>query len=348
MTRRKVAVLGATGTVGQRFIALLANHPWFELCALTTSDAKAGKRFGDAVAWRYGSDLPEGVAHMTLEPTSDRIDAEICFTALPSDAAEQWERTLAASGRHVFSNVKTHRMDPDVPLLLAEANADHAQALEKQRRERGWSGSIDAYGNCSAIHQSLALAPLQRDFGLESVVVTTIQAVSGAGYPGVSSLDAIDNVVPFIREEEEKMAEETRKFLGRWNGDAFEPADFPVSASCNRVGVREGHMEAVSVSLRGSPSPSDVADSMRRFRGAPQELGLPTAPERPIVVRDEPARPQPLLDRDAERGMASVVGRIREDPVLGTKFMVLGHNTIRGAAGASVLNAELLVAEGLI
>ena len=348
MNRRTVAILGATGTVGQRLVSLLAAHPWFELVALTTSDAKAGKRFGDAVRWQFRTDLPDGIADMRLEPTRADVDADICFSALPNEAAQEHEAALAKAGHHVFSNVSTHRMDPDVPLMIAEVNPGHADALERQRQRRGWSGSIVANGNCSAIHLSLALAPLHRRWGIERVVVTTLQALSGAGYPGVASLDAVDNVVPFIDGEEEKIEAETRKFLGSWDGEAFVPADFAISATATRVSVRDGHTESVGLSLRGAPSVDEVAECMRSFRGRPQELRLPTAPERPIVVMDEPDRPQPVLDRDVERGMASVVGRVRADPVLGVKFVVLGHNTIRGAAGASVLNAELLTAEDCI
>jgi aspartate-semialdehyde dehydrogenase len=346
--RRKVAVLGATGTVGQRFISLLADHPWFELVALTGSDRSVGKRFGEAVHWLLPTDMPEAARDMAIAPTDGGLDAEICFSALPAEAAETSEALLAKAGHHVFTNASTHRMDPDVPLLLAEVNFDHVRALERQRRDRGWSGSIVANGNCTAIHLSLALAPLHRDFGIERAIVTTMQALSGASYPGVPSLDALDNVVPFIGGEEEKVIEETRKFLGAWDGGAFVPADIPMSVHCNRVSVRDGHTETVSLTLRGGPSVDEVKASFREFRGRPQELKLPTAPGRPIVVRDERDRPQPVLDRDAERGMASVVGRVREDPVLGVKFVVLGHNTVRGAAGASLLNAELLVAEGCI
>jgi aspartate-semialdehyde dehydrogenase len=343
--RRKVAVLGASGAVGQRFISLLAGHPWFELAAMTTSDAKAGKRYGDVTNWLFSADMPQGVADMKLVATRDDIDAEICFSALPSDAAEQWEATLAKAGHHVFSNVKTHREDPDVPLIIAEVNPDHAAALEVQRKRRGWSGSIVTNGNCSAITFSLAAAPLHRAFGIERAVVTTMQALSGAGYPGVPSLDALDNVVPYIGEEEEKMERETKKFLGSWDGKAFHDANLTFSASCNRVAVRDGHTESVSLSLKSKPRISEVVDALRTFRGRPQELRLPTAPECPVIVRDERDRPQPIRDRDAGRGMSVVVGRVREDPVLGYKYIVLGHNTIRGAAGASILNAELLVAE---
>ena len=339
-------MLGASGTVGQRFIALLAEHPWFELSALTTSDAKAGKRYGDVTAWHFGADMPAGVADMRLEPTRDDLDAEICFSALPSEAAERWEAALAKTGHHVFSNVKTHREDADVPLLIAEVNPEHAAALEVQRKRRGWSGSIVTNGNCSAITFALAAAPVHRAFGIERAVVTTMQALSGAGYPGVASLDALDNVVPFIAEEEEKMEREAKKFLGDWDGSTFRDAAFEFSAHCNRVSVRDGHTETVTLMLRDRPAVADVVQVMREFRGRPQELCLPTAPERPIVVRDERDRPQPVRDRDAGRGMSVVVGRVRADPVLGYKYVVLGHNTIRGAAGASILNAELLAAEG--
>lgn len=348
MKKRRVAVLGATGTVGQRFISLLADHPWFELAALTTSDAKAGKRYGDVVRSHLPGVIPDRVADMRLEATTAELDAEVCFSALPNEAAEQHEAALAQSGHHVFSNVKTHRMDDDVPLLLAEVNAEHMHALERQRRERGWSGSIVTNGNCSAIHLTLALAPLHQKWGIERAVVTTMQALSGAGYPGVASLDALDNVVPYIDGEEEKIVAETRKFLGKWDGQSFVPADIPMSVTATRVSVRDGHTESVSLALRGSPSVNEVKACLRAFRGRPQELDLPTAPEHPVVVMDQPDRPQPVLDRDLERGMASVVGRVRQEPVLGLAFVVLGHNTIRGAAGASVLNAELLAAEGCI
>jgi aspartate-semialdehyde dehydrogenase len=239
-------------------------------------------------------------------------------------------------------------MDADVPNLLAEVNFEHVKALAKQREARGWTGSIVTNGNCTAIHLTLAIAPLHRDFGIEQLLVTTMQSISGAGYPGVPSLDVLDNVVPFIGGEEEKVVEETQKFLGGWDGSGFTPARFPMSIHCNRVLVRDGHTETVSVRLVGSPSLRAVTESFRKFKGRPQELSLPSAPKHPIVLRDEPDRPQPLLDRDTERGMASTVGRIREDPVLGLKFVVVGHNTIRGAAGASVLNAELLLAERCI
>src|SRR5437879_10733105 len=247
MRKRKVAILGATGTVGQRFVGLLQGHPWFEISALTTSDAKAGKRYGDVTPWHWSGEMPATVAGMTLQPTTADLDAEVCFSALPADAAEQWEAALAKTGHHVFSNGKPHAMDQDVRLMIAEVNAEHMHALDVQRRKRGWSGSIVTNGNCSAIGFALAAAPLHRMFGIERAVVTTMQALSGAGYPGVASLDALDNVVPFIAEEEEKMQQETRKFLGTWNGKRFVDADFAFSAHCHRVPALHGPHATVVV-----------------------------------------------------------------------------------------------------
>ena len=347
--KRTVAVLGATGTVGQRFITLLADHPWFDLVALTTSERSAGKRYADAVHWHLPEPMPESVADIVLEPTRPELGAELCFSALPTEAAKEHEAALAGAGHHVFSNASTHRMDDDVPNLLAEVNFAHAKVLVRQREARGWSGSIVTNGNCTAIHLTLALAPLHREFGIEQLVVTTMQSISGAGYPGVPALDALDNVIPFIGGEEDKVVEETQRFLGTWDAaTGFVPARFAMSVHCNRVLVRDGHTETVSLRLAGSPSVDAVTRSLRAFRAKPQELDLPSAPKRPIVVSDAPDRPQPLLDRDNERGMATTVGRIREDPVLGIKLVLVGHNTLRGAAGASVLNAELLVAEGCV
>ncbi len=345
---RTVAVLGATGTVGQRFVSLLADHPWFRLTAVTGSDRSVGQRYGDAVRWHVGADIPPGVRDMVVAPSRAGLDAEIVFSALPASEADAIEEEFARAGHHVFSNARSHRMDPDVPLLVPEVNPAHARVLAAQRRLRGWSGSLVTNPNCSTIHLVLVLAPLQRRFGVDGLVVTTMQALSGAGYPGVPSLDAVDNVVPFIDGEEEKMAAESQKILGDLDGATFRPAPFALSAHCNRVAVRDGHLETVSLRLATRATREQLVDALASFRGAPQERGLPTAPRCPVVVRAERDRPQPLLDRDVERGMATVVGRIREDPVLDWKFVLLGHNTIRGAAGASVLNAELLVSEGLV
>ena len=345
--RRTVAVLGATGTVGQRFVSLLATHPWFRLAALTGSDRSVGHRYGDVARWHIGVDIPAAAREMVVQPTRAGLDAQIVFSALPAAEADAVEEEFARAGHHVFSNARSHRMDPDVPLLVPEVNPGHARALEGQRKGRRWSGSLITNPNCSTIHLVLALAPLHRGFGLDRLVVTTMQALSGAGYPGVASLDALDNVVPFIDGEEEKMAAESKKILGDFDG-AFRDAPFTLSAHCNRVNVRDGHLETVSLRLAKPATLEGIVETLAAFRGVPQERRLPTAPRCPVIVRAERDRPQPILDRDVENGMATVVGRVREDPVLGWKFVLLGHNTIRGAAGASVLNAELLVSEGRV
>jgi aspartate-semialdehyde dehydrogenase len=342
-----VAVLGATGSVGQRFVQLLAGHPWFRVAEVVASERSTGKRYREAADWRLDANMPEDAADLKLKDYAEALDSPIAFSALPSEVAGEIEQRLAKAGHAVLSNSSTHRMDPDVPLMIAEVNPDHARAIERQKNNRGWSGYIVTNGNCSAIHLVLTLKPLQDAFGLDAVVLTTLQAVSGAGYPGVPSLDMIDNVVPFINTEEEKLAEEARKFLGNYNGE-FEMADFAISATCTRVPVRDGHTEAASVRLKTEATPEEVVDVFRAFRGKPQELRLPSAPSQPIVVRSEANRPQPVLDRDAEKGMASVVGRVRPCPVMGIKYVLLGHNTVRGAAGASILNAELFKEEGLL
>jgi aspartate-semialdehyde dehydrogenase len=345
--RIRVAVLGATGSVGQRFVQLLAEHPWFQVAELVASERSVGKRYRDATDWRLDANMPAEAADLVVKDYSEQIDSPVAFSAMPGEVAGEIEQRLAKEGHAVLSNTSTHRMDPDVPLLIPEVNADHVAAIETQKKNRGWSGYIVTNPNCSAIHMVLTLKPLQDAFGLDAVMVTTMQAVSGAGYPGVPSLDMIDNVVPYIGNEEEKMAEETRKLLGRYNG-RFEDAEIVVSAACNRVAVRDGHTEAVAVRLMQQASPEEVVNVFNAFRGKPQELNLPSAPSRPVVVRCEPNRPQPVLDRDAENGMASVVGRVRPCPILGIKYVLLGHNTIRGAAGASILNAELFKVEGLL
>ncbi len=347
-TRIPVAVLGATGSVGQRFVQLLARHPWFRVAELVASDRSAGKRYREATEWRLDAFMPDEVADLIVQDYDADLQSPVAFSALPGEVAGEIEQRLARNGHAVLSNTSTHRMEPDVPLLIPEVNADHVHAIEVQRRNRGWSGFIVTNPNCSAIHMVLTLKPLQDAFGLDAVMVTTLQAVSGAGYPGVPSLDMIDNVIPFINKEEEKMAEETRKLLGSYRDGRFVDAEVVVSASCNRVPVRDGHTEAVSVRLNQAATPDDVIAAFQSFRGKPQELGLPSAPKQPVVVRCEPNRPQPVLDRDVERGMASVVGRIRPCPIMGIKYVLLGHNTIRGAAGASILNAELFKVEGLL
>ena len=343
-----VAVLGATGSVGQRYIELLENHPQFRLAELVGSERSAGKRYGDAADWRISSGPPSDVANMVVQNHTEPVKSPIVFCSLPGGIAFDVEQQLAAAGHYVFSNARDNRMEADIPLLIPEVNADHGAAVRVQQANRGWTGFVVTNPNCSTIHMVLALKPIWDAFGIEQCMVTTMQASSGAGYPGVPSLDLIDNVVPYIGGEEEKMQIETLKLLGNWDGSAFSDADLRVSASCNRVPVRHGHMEAVNLKLRQSASPEDVIDVLREFRGRPQELNLHSAPERPIIVRDQADRPQPALDRDVAGGMASVVGRVRECNLFDVKFLVLGHNTIRGAAGASILNAELMVADGLI
>lgn len=342
-----VAVLGATGSVGQRFVQLLANHPWFRLAEVVASDRSSGRSYREATDWRLGADFPDDAGELRVKDYDAELDSPVVFSALPGEIAEAIEQRMAREGRALFSNTSTHRMAPDVPLLIPEVNPEHVAALADQRRNRGWSGFIVTNPNCSAIHLVLALKPLHDAFGIDALSVATMQAVSGAGYPGVPSLDMIDNVVPFINTEEEKMTEESKKLLGGYDG-GFRPACFTMSAHCNRVPVRDGHTECVSIRFRNQATPRDAAEVMASFRARPQELGLPSAPARPVIVREEPNRPQPNLDRDAEHGMATTVGRVRECALLGTKFVLLGHNTIRGAAGASILNAELFKVEGLL
>ena len=350
----RVAVLGATGMVGQRFVQLLADHPWFEISALAASEKSAGQRYEDVCQWGLAVPMPGPVRDMVVKPYTPRLQGRIAFSALPSATAGPVEGAFAREGYAVFSNASAHRMDPDVPLLIPEVNPSHLDMLRAQRAFRGWpashGGFIVTNPNCSTAVLTLALKPLYDCFVLRQVMVTTMQALSGAGYPGVPSLDILDNVIPYIENEETKVAAEPRKILGQWDEDAgmVRPADIAISAACNRVPTRDGHLEAVSVSLKQNASPEDVTCALREFTGLPQRLGCPTAPTPPILVSDAPNRPQPRLDRDAGGGMAVVVGRIRSCQVLDIKFVLLGHNTLRGAAGASVLNAELAVAQGIV
>jgi aspartate-semialdehyde dehydrogenase len=344
--RIKVAVLGATGVVGQRFVRRLARHPWFELKHLAASGKSAGLPYSKACDWRLDGEPYAGVGDRVVMPCDpNQAFADFVFSALDSAAARELEPAFAAAGALVFSNASAFRMAEDVPLVIPEVNGAHLGLLDAQHERRGWKGGIVCNPNCTATVLALALAPLQQAFGIEAVLMTSMQATSGAGYPGVASLDILGNVVPYIREEEEKVAEEVPKMLGRFLGDGIEPAKMVVSAHCNRVPVLDGHSESVSVSLRGDPSLEDVRDALAGFRCAATE-GLPSAPARPIVVHDAPDRPQPRRDAEFDGGMTVHVGRIRKCPVLGVKFQVLGHNAERGAAGASVLNAELMVRLG--
>ncbi len=342
--KTKVAVLGATGMVGQRFIQLLVDHPFFKLSGITASERSAGKKYRDAAKWVLDDQMPEEVSGTVVEETSpEKVDADIVFSALPSSIAKKAEPSFAEAGFIVASNAGAHRMDADVPLLIPEVNSDHLDMIEVQKEKRGWDGCIVTNPNCSTIMAVLSLKPIFDAFGLEQVVVATMQAISGAGYTGVTSMAILDNVIPFISGEEEKVETEGQKLLGTFNGESIVPANFELSAACNRVHVLDGHTESIFVKTKKPCSPEDVKKVMRDFKALPQELDLPTAPKNPIIVREEQDRPQPRLDRAAQKGMSVTVGRIREDRVLGLKYSVMGHNTIRGAAGASVLNAELII-----
>ena len=345
-TSIRVGILGATGTVGQRFLQLLDGHPRFAVTALAASDRSAGKRYAEACTWRLPGDMPRAVRALVVQAPEPPLDCDLVFSSLPADVAGPLETRFAQAGHPVISNSSSHRMDETVPLLIPEVNPDHLALLETCRGTG--RGFIVTNPNCSTVMIALALAPLAARFGVEAVVATTLQALSGAGYPGVAALDITDNVVPFIANEEEKIERETRKILGRLSGGRVAPAEFAVSAQCHRVNVVDGHMAAVRVQLGRAADPTELRDAFASFTGLPQELRLPSAPQQPIVVREEPDRPQPRLDRDAGRGMSVTVGRIARDAVLGHRFEVLGHNTIRGAAGAAILNAELLLAQGYV
>ncbi len=351
--RIPVAVLGATGMVGQRFIELLQGHPWFELVALAASEQREGRPYGEVAQWRLaGSEMPITVAHMSVvacKPEALPGQVKIVFSALPGEVAGEIEADFARAGVAVFSNAKNYRMEPDVPLLIPEVNADHAAAIIEQRKRRGWPGSIVTNANCSATPLVMALKPLQKAFGVRKAMVTTLQAISGAGYPGLPSYDILDNAIPFIGGEEEKVEHETRKMLGEWSeGTGFSDAPLVVSAQCNRVATREGHLECASVELERVADAQEIITAWESYVPLSQELQLPSAPQHALVYRSEYNRPQTLLDRDAGRGMTVTLGRLRRCPILSYKFVLLGHNTIRGAAGGSILNAELCVRQGLI
>jgi aspartate-semialdehyde dehydrogenase len=344
--RWPVAILGATGAVGQAFIRLLADHPWFEIADLAASDRSAGRPYGEVARWLEG-ELPDRVARLPVLPcTPASVAAPIVFSALDSAAAGEIEPAFARAGRLVLSNAKNFRMEPDVPLVIPEVNAPHLAALAVQRARRLWTGAIVTNANCAATGAAVALAPLHEAFGITQVFVTTLQAVSGAGYPGVPSLDILGNVVPFIGEEEEKIERELPKMLGKWTGSAFEPAPFAVSAQTNRVPVEHGHLTCLSVKLRSHATAEDAIRALRAWPGAQRTRGLPSAPEHPLVVTLADARPQPRRDAHAGRGMTVTVGRVRTDPILDLRLVALAHNVIRGASGGSILNAELLAAMG--
>jgi aspartate-semialdehyde dehydrogenase len=347
--RRRVAVLGATGAVGQAFIRLLANHPWFELAEVAASERSAGRPYAEAARWIGNDAIPDAVANLTVLPCDpSKVSADVVFSALDSSAAQDAEPAFARAGKVVLTNAKNYRMEPDVPLVIAEVNPSQLDIIERQRRSRNWTGAIVANGNCASIVATLPLAPIHERFGITKVMAMTMQAVSGAGYPGVASLDILGNVIPFIKDEEPKIEQEIQKFLGRVDGDSVRPADFPVSAHANRVAVEHGHTICMSLELRDAATPDEVEQAIADWCGAPEARGLPTAPERAVVLAAAPDQPQPRRQVDSGNGMTVVVGRVREDPIFDVKLVAMGHNVVRGAAGASVLNAELMARRGLL
>jgi aspartate-semialdehyde dehydrogenase len=348
MERRiQAGILGATGMVGQHFVNFLQNHPWFELTWLGASDRSAGKQYRDAAQWHLGGETPASVAGMVVEECKPGNAPKLVFSAMDASVATEIERAFAQAGHAVVSNSRNHRMERDVPLLVPEINPDHLRLIPIQRRNRGWKGQIVTNPNCSTVVLTMALAPL-KPFGITRVVATTLQAISGAGYPGVASMDIVGNVIPFIGGEEEKMQQETQKILGDFDADRVRDLAVKVSAHCNRVPVVDGHTVTVSVELASKPSEADLLRAFESFSSVPQERRLPSAPPRPVIYMSQANRPQPRKDAERERGMAVFVGRLRPCPVLDYKFVAMGHNTVRGAAGAAVLNAELMVTERLL
>jgi aspartate-semialdehyde dehydrogenase len=349
MTQRRIdtGVLGATGIVGQQFVRILAGHPWFDLKWIGASDRSAGRRYAAAASWKLDGEVPEPAASLTVEDCKPGNAPKLLFSAMDASVATDIERAFAEAGHIVVSNSRNHRMEPDVPLLVPEVNADHLGALPLQQRRRGWRGMIATNPNCSIVVLSLALGAL-RQFDLKCALVTTMQAISGAGYPGVPSFDINANVIPYIDGEEEKMESETRKILGDFAGGQFLPHSIRVSAHCNRVPVNDGHTETISVEFGVRPTEVDLLEAFASYRGEPQHRNLPSAPSHPVVYLPEPDRPQPRRDAGRQNGMAVTLGRLRPCPVLDYKFVALGHNTVRGAAGAAILNAELMHSEGLL
>jgi len=344
-----VAVLGATGSVGQRFVQLLADHPWFELAALASSDQRIGKTYAETCHWTLPAPMPENAGPIKLvEVAPEAVDVPLVFSALPSGIAKQQEPLFAQAGIAVCTNAGAYRQEPDVPILLPEVNPSHSGLIPVQRKERGWSGLIATNPNCTSTGATVAMRALLDSFGVQKVFMVSLQALSGAGYPGVPSMDITDNVIPFISNEEEKVQWEPLKMLGTLSGQAIELADIAISAHCNRVAVSDGHLVCLSLELGEPASPAQVAEALAAFQAPPESRDLPSCPSPVIAVTQRDDRPQPRLDRMTGGGMTTVVGRLREDPILQIKFIVLSHNTIRGAAGGSIFNAELLLDQGLI
>jgi aspartate-semialdehyde dehydrogenase len=347
MERIPVGILGATGMVGQEFVSFLKDHPWFDLTWLGASDRSAGKRYHEATVWRLGGETPSYVRDIVVSESKPAGAPKLVFSAMDASVATEIEQAFAAAGHVIVSNSRNHRMDADVPLVVPEINADHLRLIAAQQKHRGWKGQIVTNPNCSTIVLVMALAAL-KPFGIKRVIVSTMQAISGAGYPGVASMDINANVIPFIGGEEEKMEQETQKILGDFTGAVVEALAAKVSAHCNRVPVVDGHTVTVSIEFEKKPTESEILAAWRGWRGVPQQKGLPSAPPCPVIYMHEKDRPQPRRDVERENGMAVFVGRLRKCPVLDYKFVALGHNTVRGAAGAAVLNAEVMKAEGYL
>jgi aspartate-semialdehyde dehydrogenase len=342
-----IGILGGTGIVGQHFIRFLQGHPWFKLRWLGASERSAGKRLKNATAWRLDGDMPDCAGELIVSECKPGHAPRLVFSAMDASIATEIERDFAQAGHVVVSNSRNHRMEPDIPLLVPEINPGHVVLIHAQQKKRGWTGIIVTNPNCSTVVLSLALAPLLQ-FGIERVIAATLQAVSGAGYPGVPSIDILGNAIPYISGEEEKMEQETQKILGGVSKGEAVPLNARVSAHCHRVAVADGHTVATSVEFSSEPTMGDIQRAFEHFRGVPQERNLPSAPAQPVIYLPQQDRPQPRRDASRENGMAVCVGRVRECPVLHAKFVACGHNAIRGAAGAAVLNAELMVSEGFL
>lgn len=342
MAKIKVGILGATGTVGQKFITILNNHPFFEISDLVASERNEGKTYKEATSWKQNTDIPSHIENIRIKTYTAPLEAKLFFSGLDASVAGEIETYLAEKGNAVISNSKNHRMDDDVPISIPEVNSEHFNLLKQQKTK----GFIVTNSNCSTMFLAIALAPLHKAFGIEKLIVTTMQAISGAGYPGVPSLDILGNVVPFIGGEEEKLETELKKMLGTYQNGKIIPADFSVSAHCNRVPVVNGHTETVSIQFRKKPELREIKKLLEEFTAEPETMGLPMAPEKVITVFEEENRPQPALDVEKQKGMGTFVGRIRKCNVFDVKMVIMGHNTIRGAAGAAVLNAEYLYKKG--
>jgi aspartate-semialdehyde dehydrogenase len=343
-----VGILGATGMVGQRFVQLLEHHPWFEVAWLAASERSSGLPYGEAARWKLNTPIPDRVAKIKVLDAVPDDAPKLIFAALDAGIAKELEPKFAEAGHHVVTNSSAFRMNEDVPLVIPEVNGDHLKLIERQPTRKRNGGFIATNPNCSAIGLVMALAPLHCRFGIDAVFVATMQAVSGAGYPGVASLDILGNVVPFIAKEEEKLEAETKKLLGQLHNGSVKSADFRISAQCNRVAVEDGHTESVSIKLKKRVKKEDILEAWSGFRARPQEIPLPTAPDQPVIYDGGVDRPQPRLDVNRGNGMSATVGRLRPCNLLDWKFTVLSHNTIRGAAGAALLNAELLKHEGYL